>query len=181
VNGGGRPALLLGLYLFLAGLWTGALAFFAAGAGIVLRAAPTHADGGVVNRALLDALDVASLALAAAILLLLALLSRGGGWSGTSRALALRLLVLGAVAAFVSLYLITPELVALRSKAGSLFDSLPVTDPLRRAWGRLHALSMLTLVVRIVSACAAFALGLRAGRPATTPEGTTAPPPRDTA
>ncbi len=181
MNAPPRPGPLAGFYLFLSALWAGALLFFAFGAGIVLRSAPTRADGGVVNRALLDALDVASLAFAAAILLLLAFLSRGGGWSGTSRAFALRLLLLGAVAAFVSLYLITPELVALRSKAGPLFDSLPATDPLRRAWGRLHALSMLTLAVRIVSACAAFALGLRAGRPAATPAGPAAPPPRDTA
>jgi Domain of unknown function (DUF4149) len=186
VNAPPRPGLLAGLYLFLAALWAGALLFFAFGAGIVLRSAATRAEGGVVNRALLDALDVASLALAAAILLLLLLLSRDGGWSGTSRALALRLLVLGAVAAFVSLYLITPEMVALRSKAGPLFDSLPATDPLRRAWGRLHALSMLALVIRIVSASAAFGLGLRARRPASTPDGPAAPsepvaaPPRDT-
>lgn len=163
-----RPGPLPGLYLFLAGLWAGALSFFAFGAGIVLRTASTRADGGVVNRALLDALDVASLGFAAALLVLLSLLARGGAWGGTSRALALRLLALGAVAAFVSLYLITPEMVALRSKAGPLFDSLPAADPLRRAWGRLHALSSVTLVVRIVSAAAAFALGLRAGRPAAT-------------
>ena len=165
-----RPGPLAGLYLFLAGLWAGALSFFAFGAGIVLKTAPTRADGGVVNRALLDAVDVASLVLAGALLVLLSLLSRRGGWGGTSRALALRLLALGAVAAFVSLYLITPEMVALRSKAGPLFDSLPAADPLRRAWGRLHALSSLTLVVRIVSAAAAFALGFRAGRPAATPD-----------
>jgi len=182
-----RPGPLAGLYLFLAGLWAGALSFFAFGAGIVLRTAPTRADGGVVNRALLDALDVASLALAGTLLVLLLLLARGGGWGGTSRALALRLLALGAVAAFVSLYLITPEMVALRSKAGPLFDSLPATDPLRRAWGRLHALSSLTLVVRIFAAAAAFALGLRARRSADVaekpvmPEEPPASPPRDIA
>lgn len=164
------PGPFSGLYLFLAGLWAGALSFFAFGAGIVLRTAPTREGGGVVNRALLDALDVASLGLAATLLVLLSLLSFRGGWSGTSRGLALRLLALGAVAAFVSLYLITPEMVALRSKAGPLFDSLPVSDPLRRAWGRLHALSLLTLVIRILSAAGAFALGFRAGRQAASPD-----------
>lgn len=187
MSGVPRPGPLQGVFLFLSAFWTGSLAFFAVSAGIVLRTAPTRADGGVVNRALLDALDVASLALAAALLVLLLLLARGGGWGGTSRALALRLLALGAVAAFVSLYLITPEMVALRSKAGPLFDSLPAADPLRRAWGRLHALSSLTLVVRIVAAAAAFVLGLRAGRPADVaekpvmPEGPPVSPPRDTA
>ena len=176
-----RPGPLPGLYLFLAGFWAGALTFFAFGAGIVLKAAPTRSDGGVVNRALLDVLDVASLAIAAALLLLLVLLSRMGAWGGTSRALALRLLALGAVAAFVSLYLITPEMVALRSKAGPLFDSLPAADPLRRAWGRLHALSSLSLLLRILAAVAAFALGLRAGPPATMPAEPGPTTPRDTA
>jgi len=74
VTDAGRPGLLPGLYLFLAALWAGALAFFAAAAGIVLKTAPTRADGGVVNRALLDVLDVASIVLASA--------ATGGGGGG---------------------------------------------------------------------------------------------------
>jgi hypothetical protein len=161
VNGGGRPAPLLGVYLFLAGLWAGALAFFAAGAGVVLRTAPTRADGGVVNRALLDALDVASLAASALLLAVAVLLNRNRPWGRMARGISLRLLAVAGVAAFVSLYLITPEMVALRAKAGPLFDALPVADPLRRSWGRLHGLSFLTLLVRLVAAVAVFALGFR--------------------
>ena len=168
-----RPGALWVLYLFLAGLWAGALAFFAAGAGIVLRTSPTRADGGVVNRALLDLLDVASLALAALLVVLGLLLHRRRPWGRTARGLAIRLLLVGAVAAFVSLYLITPEMVALRAKAGSLFESLPASDPLRRSWSRLHALSSLTLVVRLVGAVAAFFIGVRQGTSAAAarPEG----------
>ena len=168
----GRPGLLPGLYLFLAALWAGALAFFAAAAGIVLKTAPTRADGGVVNRALLDVLDVASIVLAALLLVLAAVLDRRRPWSRAARGLSIRLLVLAAVAAFVSLYLITPEMVALRAKAGSLFDALPASDPLRRGWSRLHALSLLTLLVRLVAAAAAFLLGFRSvtGAAASGPE-----------
>ena len=157
----GRPGLLPGLYLFLAALWAGALAFFASAAGIVLKTAPTRADGGVVNRALLDVLDVASIVLAALLLVLVAVLDRRRPWSRAARGVSIRLLVLAAVAAFVSLYLITPEMVALRAKAGSLFDSLPPSDPLRRGWSRLHALSSLTLVLRLAAAAATFVLGFR--------------------
>jgi len=149
---------LLGLYLFLTALWTGALLAFAGGAGLVLRASPTRADGGVVNRALLDLLDVASLALAGLLLVLAVALNRTRPWSRTVRGFSLRLLAVAAVAAFVSLYLVTPEMVALRAKAGAAFDLLPATDPLRRAWGRLHGLSLLTLLVRLVCAATAFAL-----------------------
>jgi len=161
VTDGGRPGLLPGLYLFLAALWAGALAFFAAGAGIVLKTSPTRADGGIVNRALLDVLDVVSLVLAVLLLILAAVLDRRRPWGRTARGLSIRLLIVAAVAAFVSLYLITPEMVALRAKAGLLFDSLPASDPLRRSWSRLHALSSLTLVVRVVAAAAAFLLGFR--------------------
>lgn len=161
MSGGGRPAPLLGVFLFLAGLWAGALAFFAAGAGVVLKTAPTRADGGVVNRALLDALDVASLAAAALLLVGAVFLNRNRPWGRTARGISLRLLAVAAVAAFVSLYLITPEMVALRAKAGPLFDALDAADPLRRAWGRLHGLSFLTLLVRLVAAVAVFALGFR--------------------
>jgi hypothetical protein len=158
VSGGGASRPLLGLYLFLVALWTGALLAFAGGAGLVLRAAPTRADGGVVNRALLDALDVASLALSGLLLALAFVLNRTRPWSRTARGFSLRLLAVAAVAAFVSLYLVTPEMVALRAKAGGAFDLLPATDPLRRAWGRLHGLSLLTLLVRLVCAAAAFGL-----------------------
>jgi len=151
-----RP--LLGLYLFLTALWSGTLLAFTGGAGLVLKAAPTRADGGVVNRALLDLLDVSSLALAGLLLILAFALNRTRPWSRTVRGVSLRLLAVAAVAAFVSLYLVTPEMVALRAKAGAAFDLLPATDPLRHAWGRLHGLSVLTLLVRLVCATAAFAL-----------------------
>ena len=56
-----RTALLL-----LLGAFTGALAFFAATAGVVLRESTSRHAGGAVNGALLDALDVTSYAVLAA-------------------------------------------------------------------------------------------------------------------
>jgi hypothetical protein len=163
-----RPA--LGAYLFLSALWTGALLFFAGAAGIVLRTSPTRADGGLVNRALLDILDVVSLAGAGLLLVLFLVVNRGRPWGRVARGAVLRLLAIGAVAAFVSLYLVTPEMVSLRQKAGPEFDLLAASDPLRKAWGRLHGLSSLTLVVRIVCAAAVFFVGFsQAGKGAAPP------------
>ncbi|HQR68637.1 MAG TPA: hypothetical protein PLB02_14700 [Thermoanaerobaculia bacterium] len=82
---GARGGLLPGLYLFLAALWAGALSFFAAAAGIVLKTAPSRADGGVVNRALLDVLDLASLLFAALLIVLAVVLDRGRPWGRTAR------------------------------------------------------------------------------------------------
>jgi hypothetical protein len=156
-DGTPRPA--LGAFLFLSALWTGALLFFAGAAGIVLRTSPTRSDGGLVNRALLDVLDVSSLAATGLLLLLFFAADRRRPWGRVAHGAALRLLAIGAVAAFVSLYLVTPEMVSLRQKAGPAFEMLASTDPLRRAWGRLHGLSALTLVVRIAGAAATFFVG----------------------
>jgi hypothetical protein len=62
------------------------------------------------------------------------------------------------VAAIASLYVITPEMMALRDKMGAI-DLVAKTDPLRREWGRLHGLSSLTLGVRLLAAIGAFAVG----------------------
>jgi hypothetical protein len=175
-TGAARP--LFGTYLFLASLWTGTLLFFALGAGIVLRTSPTRSDGGTVNRALLDALDVASLAAVGALFALAVALGRARPWGPTARGLTLRVLGIAAVAAFVSLYLITPEMVSLRQKAGPAFDLLPAGDPARRAWGRLHALSSLTLVLRLLCGTAVFFLGFwQAGKEAATPPPEVTTPP----
>ncbi len=156
-SGSPRPA--HGAFLFLSALWTGALLFFAGAAGIVLRTSPTRSDGGLVNRALLDLLDVFSLAAAGLLLVFFVATHRGCPWGRVARGATLRLLAIGAVAAFVSLYLVTPEMMSLRQKAGAAFDLLAPADPLRKAWGRLHGLSSLTLVVRIVCGAAAFFVG----------------------
>jgi hypothetical protein len=171
------PGAALGAWLFLSALWTGALLFFGGAAGIVLRVSPTRADGGQVNRALLDLLDVGSLAAAGLLLALFFLSDRGRPWSRVARGAALRLLAIGAVAAFVSLYLVTPEMVSLRQKAGPAFEQLVASDPVRRAWGRLHGLSALTLLVRIVCAAAAFFVGFSQAGAAPAPP----PPPAVTA
>lgn len=161
-----RPGRLVhGLVLFLSALWCGLLAAFGAGAGIVLRAAPTRSDGGAVNRALLDALDVASYA--AAGLLLLLILAGGRSWPRVRRGLALRLVLVAAAATLVSHLLVTPEMVALRDRMPVAIEAVPKDDPLRARWGRLHGISAMTLLVRIAASAALFAVAYGAASSAT--------------
>jgi hypothetical protein len=135
------------------------LVFFGAfGARAVLVTAPSRHAAGAVNRALLDGLDVASLGAAALLLLGTALWDRARPWSPRARGLVLRLLAVAFVAAVTSLYVITPEMMALRDRMGPI-DLVAKTDPLRQDWGRLHGLSSLTLVVRLLAAAFAFAAG----------------------
>jgi len=151
----GRMAL-AGAWLFVAALWCGMLAFFGAfGARTVLSTAPSRDAAGAVNRALLDGLDAVSLGAAALLLAGAVVWNRVRPWSPRARGLGLRLLAVAAVAAIASRYVITPEMMALRDRMGPI-DLVAKTDPLRQEWGRLHGLSSLTLVVRLLAALGAF-------------------------
>jgi len=152
-------SLLAGAWLFVTALWCGMLAFFGGlGARIVLLTAPSRHAAGTVNRALLDGLDALSLGAAVVLTLGLVWWNRMEAWSPRTRGLALRLLAVAAVAAIASLYVITPEMMALRERLGAI-DLAPKTDPLRQQWGRLHGLSSLTLLVRLAAGVGAFAAG----------------------
>ncbi|MDL2717147.1 MAG: DUF4149 domain-containing protein [Acidobacteriota bacterium] len=151
--------LLAGGWLFVAALWCGMLAFFGAfGARTVLLTAPSRHAAGAVNRALLDGLDAVSLGTVVLLVSGLVFWNRASAWSPRARGLALRLLAVAAVAAIASLYVITPEMMALRDRMGAI-DLVPKTDPLRQHWGRLHGLSSLTLLVRLLAGIGAFAAG----------------------
>jgi hypothetical protein len=151
-----------GFYLFLAALWCGILAAFAGGAGIVLKTAPSRSAAGTVNRALLDAVDESSYVAIGLLFVLFFVVERGGGFSKLSRGLTIRLLVVAAAATIVSHLLITPEIAALKDRAGVALDALAKDDPLRRDFGRLHGLSVLALLLRIGCAAGIFAMGIRA-------------------
>jgi hypothetical protein len=159
-----RASALRTALLFVLGAFTGALLFFAVTAGTVLREAPSRHAGGAVNRALLDVLDVASYAAAAAAFLLVLLLDRVEPLPNLQKGLALRLLAVVAAAAFASHEVVTPQMTALRDRLPTLVDLLPAADPGRKAWGRLHAFSSTILVVRILASAALFVLLARKPR-----------------
>jgi hypothetical protein len=159
-----RGSALRSALLLLLGAFTGALLFFAAVAGIVLRESPSRHAGGTVNRALLDVLDVSSYAVAAIAFLVVLLLDRVEPLAKVQKGLALRLLAVVAAAAFASHEVITPQMMALRDRLPSLIDLLPPADPGRAEWGRLHAFSSVVLLVRILTAGALFLLLARKPR-----------------
>lgn len=155
----GRLRALAGAFLFLAALWSGALVFFGAfGARVVLETSPSRHAAGAVNRVLLDVLDAASLG--AALLLSLGLLAwdRARPWTARARGYAVRGLAIAAVAAATSLWVVTPEMMERRSRMGPI-DLVPKEDPVRQAWGRLHGVSSVTLLVRILASAGVFAAG----------------------
>ena len=173
----GRAHLSRTLLLFFSALWCGALFFFAAaGARIVLDTAGSRHVGGLVNRALLDALDVGSFGMVALLLVLVVVARNTGDDPPVPAGLIVRLLVVALAGAFASLLVITPEMVALRDRMPVAIDLVDKSDPLRKAWGRLHGYSSFALAVRVLASAGIFFLAARrpraAGPPA--PEGTEA-------
>jgi hypothetical protein len=153
-----RSSALRTALLLLVGAYTGALAFFAGTAGTVLRESPSRHAGGTINRALLDLLDLSSYAAAALAFLLLLLLDRVEPLEKVQKGLALRLMAVVAAAAFASHEVITPQMMALRERLPAFIDLLPLTDPGRKEWGRLHAFSSVVLLVRLLASTALFVL-----------------------
>jgi glucan phosphoethanolaminetransferase (alkaline phosphatase superfamily) len=144
-------------FLLLAALWFGMLGFFGAfGARVVLETSPSRHAAGAVNKVLLDVLDAASLLLAFLLALALVLWNRARPWTARARGYALRFLAVAAVAAAASLFVVTPEMMERRARMGPV-DLVPKEDPLRKAWGRLHGVSSLTLLVRLAASAGVFA------------------------
>jgi hypothetical protein len=155
----GLSRALAGGFLFLAALWCGMLAFFGAfGARIVLDASPSRHAAGAVNKALLDALDAASLGAALLLGLGLVLWNRARPWTARARGYAVRFLAIAAVAGAASFFVVTPEMMERRAKMGPI-DLVQKDDAARVAWGRLHGVSSLTLLVRLAASAGVFAAG----------------------
>lgn len=146
--------------LLLSGVWAGALLAFAAGAGIVLSTSPSRNAGGEVNRALLDALDVASYVLSGLLLLAVLVLSRDEETPARSRGLLPRLVLFGVAVTLASHLFVTPAMSSLRDRMPVDLELVPKDDPARRAWGRLHGVSSLALLCRVAASLGVFALAL---------------------
>lgn len=150
---------LAGGFLFVAALWFGMLAFFGAfGARVVLEASPSRHAAGAVNAVLLDVLDAASLGAALLLGLGLVLWNRARPWTARTRGIAVRLIAVAAVAAAASLFVVTPEMMERRARMGPI-DLVPKDDAARVAWGRLHGVSAVTLLVRLAASAGIFAAG----------------------
>lgn len=146
-------------FLFVAALWCGMLTFFGAfGARVVLETSPSLHAAGAVNAVLLDVLDAASLGAALLLGLGLVLWNRVRPWTARARGYAVRFLAVAAVAAAASLFVVTPEMMERRAQMGPI-DLVSKDDPVRKAWGRLHGVSAVTLLVRLAASAGVFAAG----------------------
>lgn len=139
--------------------WLGAALYFSI---VVARAAfrvlPTPSLAGALVGQTLPALFVTGVlaGLAAAVLIV--------GEPAGARTRMWRLACAGgaAVSCAIGQFVIGPRIDRLRVAMGNTLESLPASDPMRIAFGRLHALSVLALGVSIILAVVVIVLGGRA-------------------
>ena len=128
----------------------GALALFATTVTPALFATlPPGSAARVVGR-VLPVLDLAGL--------LLGLLAVALGATGRSGRAAVVLGAVLAALAAASLFVLTPEIARIREATGEPLSHLPPTDPTRRRFGMLHALSTVLFGLQAVMAVALVAL-----------------------
>lgn len=146
------------VHRLLLGAWIGALLCFGAVVAPTLFRVLTPGQAGSVVRRVLPVLDGYG---AIAGLVLLAV-----GWAceGAPRGRArLRAgALLGAtLAAWVSLFVVTPRMTELRAQAADQISELPADHPLRREFGKLHGVSSSLSLAALLLAGVALAVPLR--------------------
>lgn len=154
--------------MVLSALWGGAaIIVVTTVAPAAFKVLPTRALAGALVGQVLPVLFISGLFMASLALALTprsaprAMLRRIGGFGWISGC---------AVAQMV----IGPKIAALRVAIGPSVDALPITDPLRVAFGRLHGLSVLSLGVAMIFALLTLVGALLAVRAASAPHDGTA-------
>lgn len=155
--GPGTWGTLAGVILLSA--WVGAAVYFSiVVAPAAFRVLPARALAGALVGQTLPALFVTGLAAGAVA----AMLAAGAPAPAWARGWRLLCAAGTAVACAVGQFVIGPRIDRLRAALGSSLEMLPASDPMRAAFGRLHALSVIALGLAIVLALLAVVLGGRA-------------------
>jgi hypothetical protein len=138
--------------------WLGAALFFSAAVAPGLFAVlPTRALAGLVVGRLLPVVFYAGI-VAGAFVVVMEMRTQGGwSWRGRESPAAVMIVACG-----VAQLLIAPRIERVRAAIGGPMDALPVADPRRVAFGRLHGLSVAWLGVAMLAAAIALALAARA-------------------
>jgi hypothetical protein len=139
-------------------LWLGAAVLFSAVVAPVLFAAlPTRTLAGIVVGRVLPTIFYSGLVVGALVIALQLRAGDGWSWRGAEAAGA-AIIAACAVAQFV----IAPRIERIRAAINGPIDSLPITDPQRVAFGRLHGISVGWLGLAMLAAAAALVLAARA-------------------
>jgi len=145
--------------VLLLGVWLGAMGFFSFAvpqSGFAVL--PSRELVGLLVTSTITKVEILGLAIGG-LLIVVQLVS----WRARSGAKSIRLILIGlmVIAAALSHFWITPEMVALRQAMGPALENLPATDPLRSQFNHLHGYSVGSLMVAMLAGMAALFLTVR--------------------
>jgi len=137
--------------------WLGAALFFSAAVTPGLFAVlPTRALAGAVVGRLLPVVFYTGMAVGALVVAVEVSGHKGWSWRGREALAAVMIVACG-----VGQLVIAPRIERVRAEIGVPMDALPVADPRRVEFGRLHGLSVAWLGLAMLAAVVALVLSVR--------------------
>ncbi len=145
------------IQLIVLAVWIGAAVFFSAAvAPVLFRVLPTRALAGEAVAGMLPVVFYSGIVAGLVVLLVELTLDDGHPWSGRTVAAVVMIL-----ACAIAQWFIAPRIARVRDAIAGPVDNLPVSDPRRVAFGRLHGLSVGWLGIAILAALVALVLVAR--------------------
>lgn len=146
--------------VLLLGVWLGAMSFFS-------FAVPQSGFAVLPSRQLVGLLVTSTITKVEVIGLViggLLILTQLAAWKvrGSGRPARLILVGMMVLAAALSRFWITPEMVDLRNAMGSVIENVPATDPLKLRFDQMHGYSVGAIMVAMLSGLVALFLTVRA-------------------
>ena len=145
--------------VLLLGVWLGAMGFFSFAvpqSGFAVL--PSRELVGLLVTSTITKVEIIGLVIGG-LLIVIQLAS----WRSRGGAKSVRLILIGVmvVAAALSHFWITPEMVSLRNAMGPALENVPVTDPLKIQFNHLHGYSVGSLMVAMIGGVITLFLTVR--------------------
>ena len=145
--------------VLLLGVWLGAMGFFSFAvpqSGFAVL--PTRELVGLLVTSTITKVEVLGMVIGGLLIVI-----QLAGWRSRGGAKSVRLILIGVmvVAAALSHFWITPEMVSLRNAMGPALENVPVTDPLKIQFNHLHGYSVGSLMVAMIGGVITLFLTVR--------------------
>jgi hypothetical protein len=146
--------------VLLLGVWLGAMSFFSFAvpqSGFAVL--PSRQLVGLLVTSTITKVEVLGLIIGGLLILI-----HLATWKTRGSARSARLILVGlmVVAAALSRFWITPEMVELRNTMGPMIENVPASDPLKLQFDQMHGYSVGAILIAMVSGIAALFLTVRA-------------------
>ena len=145
--------------VLLLGVWLGAMGFFSFAvpqSGFAVL--PSRELVGLLVTSTITKVEILGMVIGGLLIVI-----QLAGWRARGRTKSVRLILIAlmVVAAALSHFWITPEMVSLRNAMGPALESVPATDPLKIQFNHLHGYSVGSLLVAMVAGIVTLFLTVR--------------------